>query len=142
MAHETKSTHRYIDCSWLRNVSTSRAKLPEELGVSKDHSSTDQTTYRGSFRSFGWTEFKMHYHCCEFKMAVFLHISTQLKWLQTQTEFLCVIHLCQCHPHKGRQWPTRTRPALFAGVRVTPGSWLQQRHTARAMEHFKPVDES
>lgn len=31
MAHETKSTHRFADCSWLRNVSTLGTKLWDEL---------------------------------------------------------------------------------------------------------------
>lgn len=57
-------------------------KLPEELGVVKTTAAQTKPPKEGL--SFGWTEFKMHYHCCEFKMAVFLHISTELKWLQIQ----------------------------------------------------------
>lgn len=42
--------------------------------------------------SFGWAELKMHYHCCGFKMAVFIHISTELKWLQIQRSFFFCVY--------------------------------------------------
>lgn len=77
MAHETKSTHRYIDCCWLRNVSTSRTNLPDDSSAVK--TTPAQTKPPKGGLSFGWIEFKMHYHCYEFKMAVFLHISTVVK---------------------------------------------------------------
>lgn len=71
------------DCSWLRNVSTYQTKLP------RGKTTATQTEAPQGDLSFVWTEIKMPYHCCGYKMAVFLHISTDLKWLQTE-KITCV----------------------------------------------------
>lgn len=47
-----------------------KKKLPGELGVVKTTPAQTKPPKKGGV-SFGWTEFKMQYHCCEFKMAVF-----------------------------------------------------------------------
>lgn len=128
MAHETKSTHRYIGCSWLRNVSTTRTKLPEELGVVK--TTAAQTKPPKGGLSFGWTEFKMHYHCCEFKMAVFLHISTELKWLQIQRYFfVCYTFMSVSSLQRPTVANMDTSFAFYWHLcrMERLGSWMQQR---------------
>lgn len=74
----------------------------------------------------------MHYHCFEFKMAVFLHISTELKWLQTET-ILCV---CVCYTFMSSlQIPTvanmNTSFTFYWHLCQMErlGSWMQQRQT-------------
>lgn len=120
MAHETKSTHRPLDCSWLRNVSTSKTKLPEELGVVMTTAAQIKPPTGGLF--FGWTEFKMHYHCCEFKMAVFSTHQHRVKMAANlNTQFL------MCYTFMSVVIFTKTNSCQYGRIIGFIGLWDMER---------------